>query len=229
MSRCTIEDESLLRSLFFNQSTIWSETSKLPDELSPDQVLEDAKYPGMGIKDLHNQGVTGKDVHVAAIDQCMGKSLDHPEYKDSIVEFKSFFPEDIINSNKYSGTSYHGPFVTGLLSGKATGIAPEVEVPAIGDAKYFADALDYITEKNKSLPQEQKIRIVSVSSAPSATAGNTMENGELWEQALVRAKQNDILVLDTKDSIQSCYLDYKYLDNVSKCFFRRINYKKFTR
>lgn len=85
-------------------------------------------------------------------------------------------------------------FVTGLLVGKNTGIAPEAklhyfEVPIFGDAKYFADALDYITEENKSLPEGQKIRIVSVSSVPSAAYGITTKNDELWEEALKRAEQ----------------------------------------
>lgn len=223
LSRCTIKDQKVLRSLFFNQSTIWPDSSKLPSDLTPEELMESAKYPGMQIKDLHDKEITGKNVHVAIIDQCMGKALDHPEYKDAIAEFKTFFPEEIVNSDDYSGTSFHGSFVTGLLAGKNTGIAPDVklhyiEVPIFGDAKYFADALNYIIDKNQNVPDAEKIRIVSVSSAPSATAGITMKNGELWESAMKRAKENNILVLDTLESIQSCYLDYKNVDDVTKCF-----------
>lgn len=227
LSHCTIKDESVLRSLFFNSDTIWPDSSKLPENVDPKNILEDAKYPGMGMKKLHEQGITGKDVHVAIIDQGMGKSLEHPEYKDAIVEFKSFFPEEIINSENYFGTSFHGPAMSGLLAGKNTGTAPGVklhyiEVPMgnMADAKYFADAMDYIIEKNKTLDEKNKTRIVSVSSAPSATQGNTMPNGELWEQAYNRAKESGILVFDTKDNFQSCYLDYTDKDNISKCFLR---------
>ena len=227
LSRCTIKDETLLRSLFFNENTIFPDSTKLPDNIGPKQILEDSKYPGMGIKDLHNQGITGKNVHVAILDQTMGKSLDHPEYKDSIAEFKSFFPENIINSRGYSGTSFHGPFVTSLLAGKNTGVAPDVkvhymEIPmgSMSDAKYFADALDYIIEKNKSLSKDEQIRIVSVSEAPSATVGNTIPNGDLWEDAFNRARENGILVFDTKDYFQCCYLDYNNVDDISKCFLK---------
>lgn len=227
LSHCTINDESVLRSLFFNSDTVWPDSSKLPENVDPKNILEDAKYPGMGIKKLHEQGITGKDVHVAIIDQGMGKSLEHPEYKDAIVEFKSFFPEEIIKSENYFGTSFHGPAMSGLLAGKNTGTAPEVklhyiEVPMgnMADAKYFADAMDYIIEKNNTLDEKDKIRIVSVSSAPSATQGNTMPNGELWEQAYNRARESGILVFDTKDNFQSCYLDYTDKDNISKCFLR---------
>lgn len=225
LSRCDIKDESLLRSLFFNENTIWPDETKLPDGIDPKQIMEDAKYPGMGIKDLHSQGITGKNIHVAIMDQSMGKCLDHPEYKDSIVEFKSFFPEEILNSNNYGGTSFHGPFVTSLLVGKTTGVAPGVkihymEIPMgnMADAKYFADALNYIIEKNKSLSKDEQIRIVSVSEAPSATVGNTIPNGELWEDAVNRAKESGILVFDTKDCFQCCYLDYNNVDDISKCF-----------
>lgn len=227
LTHCTIKDESVLRSLFFNSDTVWPDSSKLPENVDPKKLLEEAKYPGMGIKKLHDQGITGKDVHVAIIDQAIGKSLAHPEYKDAIVEFKSFFPEEIINSENYFGTSFHGPSMSGLLAGKNTGTAPGVklhyiEVPMgnMVDAKYFADALDYIIEKNKTLDEKDKIRIVSVSAAPSATQGNTMPNGELWEQAYNRAKESGILVFDTKDIFQCCYLDYADKDNISKCFLR---------
>ena len=227
LTHCTIKDENVLRSLFFNSDTVWPDSSKLPENVDPKKLLEEAKYPGMGIKKLHDQGITGKDVHVAIIDQAIGKSLEHPEYKDAIVEFKSFFPEEIINSGNYCGTSFHGPAMSGLLVGKNTGVAPGVklhyiEVPMgnVADAKYFADALDYIIEKNKTLDEKDKIRIVSVSAAPSATQGNTIPNGELWEQAYNRAKESGILVFDTKDNFQSCYLDYTDKDNISKCFLR---------
>lgn len=54
--------------------------------------------------------------------------LDHPEYKDSIVEFKSFFPEEIINSEEYkSNGSFHGPFVISRITGKNTGVAPDIK------------------------------------------------------------------------------------------------------
>mgnify|MGYP000075969287 FL=1 len=195
----------------------------MPENISPGKILEDAKYPGMKIKDLHDRGITGKGIHVAIIDQCMGKSLEHPEYKHAISEFKSFFPEEILNSDNYFGSSFHGPAMTSLLVGKNTGIAPDVslhyiEVPMVEDAKYFADALNYIIEKNKSLSKEEQIRIVSVSAAPSATVGNTMKNGQLWEGAFKSAKENGILIFDTKDNFQSCYLDYNDVDDISKCF-----------
>lgn len=76
--------------------------------------------------------------------------------------------------------------------------------------------MNYIIDKNKTLSKNEQICIVSVSSAPSATVGNKIPNRQLWENAFNRAKENVILVIDTKDCFQSCYLDHNNIDDISK-------------
>jgi len=47
--------------------------------------LEEGKNPGLGIRDLHKRGFTGKGVKVAIIDQKL--RLTHIEYKDRIERY----------------------------------------------------------------------------------------------------------------------------------------------
>lgn len=67
--------ESLIETLWFDQSTIWSRE----DKQIADKVLELGMNPGMGIRELHAEGITGKGVTVAIIDQHL--VLDHPEFQ----------------------------------------------------------------------------------------------------------------------------------------------------
>ncbi len=95
-----------------------------------------------------------------------------------------------------------GPAVTSLLVGNQIGTAPDasvyyVDVPSwLGDAQYYADALDWIINENKKLPEEDKIRVVSVSAAPSGIWSEFTKNNEAWDAAFTRAMEAGILVLD---------------------------------
>ena len=67
--------------LSFSTSTIWPE--KLPEGFDPDAILELGKNPGLGIRDIHAQGITGKGVSIAIIDQAL--YTGHQEYKDNLM------------------------------------------------------------------------------------------------------------------------------------------------
>jgi len=59
----------------------------------------------------------------------------------------------------------HGPAVASLLVGDSIGTAPGAKIyfvaaPSwIADAKYQADALNWIIDKNNTLPEGEKIRL----------------------------------------------------------------------
>ncbi|HSL95742.1 MAG TPA: hypothetical protein VLA35_07490, partial [Thermoleophilia bacterium] len=53
--------------------------------LVPRVRLERAKDPGLGVRDLHAQGVTGAGVSVAIIDGQLRR--DHVEYADRLVAY----------------------------------------------------------------------------------------------------------------------------------------------
>lgn len=69
------------------------------------ELMEQGKRPTLGVKSLHKEGITGKGINVAIIDQNL--LLDHPEYSEKIVEYYD------TGCNMPQGTgSMHGPAVT---------------------------------------------------------------------------------------------------------------------
>ena len=208
-------DNSLIETLWFDESTKWpaiyADTAH--------QILEQGMNPGLGIRNLHKQGITGKGVNVAIIDQNM--VLDHPEFQGKIVKYF-----DTGTKQPADEGSMHGPAVTSLLVGEAIGTAPGAKVfyaaaPTwTGDAQYYADALNWIIAENKKLPVGEKIRVVSVSAAPSGAGSPFTANNSAWDVAYERATKAGILVLDctTDHGITApCYYDLDDPDNVSKC------------
>jgi subtilisin family serine protease len=173
--------------------------------------------PGLGIRVLHDQGLTGEGVAVAIIDQPLYQ--DHPEFAGKIRMYRDFCCE--------SDTSMHGPAVTSLLVGENCGTAPGASVyyaaaPSwLADATYYADALDWLVSVIKELPEGQKIRVVSVSAILSGE-GSEFANGDAWDEAVTNAEKEGILVLDgTRDSVHGivapCYYDPADPENVKKC------------
>jgi subtilisin family serine protease len=182
----------ILPTLKFNQKTIWPDASRMPAGLSPDELLQAAMNPGLGVRELHRLGITGLNVRVAIIDQPM--YLDHPEFAGKIAAY--------YDTGCRSDSSMHGPAVTSLLVGTATGTAPEAVVyfaaaPSwLADTEYCARALEWILEENRKLPPESKIRVVSVSAAPSGPGSPFMQNQERWDRVTAAAEAEGMLVLD---------------------------------
>jgi len=96
----------------------------------------------------------------------------------------------------------HGPAVTSLLVGTNCGTAPDAQVfyAAVPswkrDTVYEAKALEWIIEQNKKLPAGQKIRVVSVSAAPSGPGAPRDKNQYMWDLVCARAEAAGLLVLD---------------------------------
>lgn len=211
-----IPDEKMIESLWFNKYTKW------PDQVSShtaEDILEKGKNPGLGVKELHTQGITGEGITVAIIDQNL--ILDHPEFAGKIVKYF----DTGSNRPEFEG-SMHAPAVTSLLVGNEIGTAPGAKVyftvaPSwTGDAKYFADALNWIIEENEKLAAGEKIRVVSVSAAPSGEGSPFTKNNDAWEKAYERATEAGILVLDctsTHGLTEVCILDLNDPEDVSKC------------
>jgi len=56
----------------FDSLTSWPPAGKLPAGFSVQQTMEMGKDPGLGIRDLHAKGITGRGVGIAIIDQPYG-------------------------------------------------------------------------------------------------------------------------------------------------------------
>jgi len=207
--------------LWFNEKTIFPSKDKMPadEKFQPEYILEAGKNPGLGVRALHEQGITGKGVNVAIIDQPM--FIDHPEYKDKITEYTNM---------DESETSMHGPGVTSLLVGENIGTAPGAKVYYYAaefikdgdkwDATAYATALDMIVEKNENLPSGEKIKVVSISAAPTPLNGSMWINGEKYLASVKKAQEAGILVLDCSDEfgiIGACGYDFDSPEDVTLC------------
>ena len=184
-----------------------------------EQIMEKAKNPGLGIRSLHKQGITGKGVNTAIIDQNLpGK---HPEYVGKITKYKDFGCKQSKNRG-----SMHAPGVLSLLAGNTIGTAPDAQVFLAAtpswtrDAKYPAEALLWIIKESHRLPKENKIRVVSLSGAPSGPGTPFTKNNQEWDEAVKVAEQEGIIVLDcTNDHgfIGPSYYDSNNPEDVKKC------------
>lgn len=180
--------------------------------------MERGKNPGLGVRALHEQGITGEGVTVAIIDYPM--YLDHPEFAEKIEQYKAFDCD--------SDSSMHGPAVASLLVGETVGTAPGARLyygatpDGSRDSQYFADALLWIVEENAKLPEGEKIRAVSVSAGPSGEASPFVYNHEAWEEAVAAALEAGISVLDCRaDAVTGFilpgYYDVGAPEEVSRC------------
>lgn len=204
--------------LWFNETTVWPKASRMPSGRSPQTILSEGMNPGLGVRELHRQGVTGKGVNVAIIDLPM--YADHPEFAGKVIAY-----HDLGCGSQES--SMHGSSVTSLLIGANCGSAPDARVYYAAtpggslDAMYDAKALDWVVEQNSRLPTGDKIRLVSVSAIPSGLGAMRTKNTKMWDEACARAEAAGIMVLDgtrtSRGFVGPCWYDPNDPENVSKC------------
>ncbi len=202
----------------FNNKTKFPDTDKLPKNFNPTEVLENGKNPGLGIKNLHKQGITGKGITIAIIDQLL--DTQHQEYKDNLIHYENFgYPETY-------KASMHGTAVSSILCGKTTGVvAPDVklvyfaanqlkgqdgETGIIQNEEHsvyfsnYAKALRKILEINKTLSAKDKISAVSIS------WGMLSENQEC-KKLIQQLKDSGVFVITT-DLYKTYGLDFITID-----------------
>ena len=132
--------------------------------------METGKDPGLGIRALHQQGITGKGIGVAIIDQTL--LVDHVEYGDRVRVYEE--GGDVTGG--WLQTSMHGPAVASIAVGESVGVTPEANLYFVASGGCNRDvntqSLDYsciardilrIVEINKGLPPDQEIRVLSIS------------------------------------------------------------------
>jgi serine protease AprX len=214
---CHLRDAGdILDTLGFNQETLWPPPERLPEGFNPKTLLQEGMNPGLGVMALHAQGITGAGVHVGLIDQPL--RLDHPEYDEKIVSYYA------LDCGPHK-SSMHGPGMASELVGNRCGTAPGASLHVVAvpswkaDASYYAQALDRFIAYNESVPKDQRIRVVSVSAQPSGE-GSVYKNQSLWDEAVQRAQDKGILVLDCTwqhGFVSLCWLDPKNRESVEAC------------
>lgn len=123
--------------------------------------LERGRNPGLGVRALHAQGITGAGVQVAIVDGQIRR--DHVEFADRIVAYEEL--------DDFGGRPFdrHGPAMTSLLVGRSIGVAPGAELHyfALDFARLtperMAAAIGHVVERNRTLQPAQRVRLLSMS------------------------------------------------------------------
>lgn len=190
-----IETGSLLETTF-DTSTVWPD--EMPQYFVPTTILEAGKNPGLGVRSIHSQGITGKGIGIAIIDEA--PLLTHESYKDQIKLYETL--------NYYGQEStFHGTAVTSLVAGKQNGVAPDASIYYIASSftdydndtgsyklnlNHMGDAIERVLEINKSLPQNQKIRVLMIASDYNNYNG---EDEKRVDEVIARADKEGIFVV----------------------------------
>lgn len=182
-----------LHELSFNTMTVWPD--QLPEGFDPDKILEIGKNPGLGIRDLHEAGITGAGVGIAMIDKPL--LTGHEQYADQLMYYEKIHCAG-------GGARMHGSNMASIAVGKDIGVAPDAKLyfiasdcahyygtTGVKDASVMADCILRVLEINRYLPDGEKIRVISFSMEYS---GNDTGFWELID-AIERAKAENIFVV----------------------------------
>ena len=199
----------------FNEDTVWPKGDKMPKNFNPKKVLERAKNPGLGIRDLHKEGIDGSGISIGVIDQPI--YISHPEYAERIVEYKEFGESSIVGSSLGTGTM-------SILAGKDCGVAPGCSVyyAAVAaeklDVYFYSEAVKWFVELNKTLEKDKQIKIIVVPVRLDGDDTPYKENNGLWQEALDNAEKAGIIVYDcsVRNRFGACYIDSNDADDFKK-------------
>ncbi len=189
LARLDLRDQGdFLRSMNFDNQTEWPALAKMPPGFDPGELLFAHMTPGLGVRRLQTRGITGKGVGVAIIDQPL--LLGHEEYTGRIARYDA---TGLVGMEP----QMHGSPIASILVGKNLGVAPEAALSYFavpmwkGDNQVYADVLRKIFELNKTLPPEERIRVVSISTGMFSRQPHYEE----WKAALAEADSLGILVV----------------------------------
>jgi len=153
---------------YFDTTTRWPSKDKMAKDYNPKEILDMGKDPGLEVRKLHKQGITGKSIGIAIFDSPLKNK--HEEYYDRIKHYEELF-------NPGTDSLIHGPAVTSIAAGKTVGVAPKADIyyfavnntytdksgnPRL-DFEKVAIAIDKVIELNKELPNNKKIKVISMS------------------------------------------------------------------
>ncbi len=151
----------------FDNYTRWPSADRLPEGFDPAGILAKGSDPGLGLRALHAQGVTGRGVGIGIIDVPL--LLDHREYAAQLR-----WHESLLEVLRPLPASLHGPAVASIAVGRTVGVAPEADLYFIATSfdgprplflmpHLFAQAIRRFVDINRALPTNRKIRAISLS------------------------------------------------------------------
>jgi serine protease AprX len=180
---------SLLEARPFDSRTQWPGKDKLPEDFDPARRLEEGEHPGLGIESLHKQGIDGRGIGIAIIDQPLLK--EHEEYAGRLKQYEAIDVEGV-------PVKMHGAPVCSIAVGARCGVAPQATLYYYAnppwkwlDNKPWAELLEKIVESDKTRSDGPRIRVVSI----SLGAFSERPNFDLWKAAVDKANRSGILVV----------------------------------
>lgn len=195
----------LLEEMRFDSRTKWPEPNRMPKGFDPVRLLDEGKNPGLGIRGLHKQGIDGRGVGIAILDQRLLKN--HVEYADRILQYEEVGVDDD------APPQMHGPPIVSIAVGKDCRVAPKafvfyyaMEATFMPDNAIYCDIIDKIIEHNENASTSERIRVVNISAGISSEKPNFTR----WQETQRKAHQLGILVVTTT----SPYLDYGRLNHI---------------
>lgn len=184
----------------FDDRTVWPDGDMLPDGFDWELVMELGKSPGLSVRKLHERGLTGRGVGIAFIDQPL--LTEHAEYAERLQLYEAY-------EQPYGfRASMHGAAVASIAAGSTLGVAPEADLyfittrlgtrdnstgAYVRDFTTTAEAIHRVIEINAQLPEERRIRVLSLSVGWSPS-----EPGyEAMEAAVAAARAAGIFVVSS--------------------------------
>ena len=110
------DEGDYLKSKDFDSLTQWPGLEKLPAGFDPKRLLEEGKNPGLGIRALHKEGINGKGVGIAILDQPL--LLGHEQYASRLIRYDA-------TRASWLSPQFHGSPIAGIAVGKTCGVAPK--------------------------------------------------------------------------------------------------------
>jgi hypothetical protein len=176
----------------YDSQTIWPPKDRMPPTFDPSQILELGKNPGLGVRKLHAQGITGRGIGIGIVDMTL--LTRHSEYAGQ----NKWYEE--INVWGAPPAQMHGPAVASIAVGKTVGVAPEADLYFVGFGDnlrnlpflphYYAQGVRRLLQLNRHLPKEHRIRAISLSFGP----GPGLLGYESFISAIKEAEADGIFV-----------------------------------
>lgn len=180
----------LLEGMPFDNLTLWPKSGLLPAGFDPKRRLEWGKNPGLGVRSLHQEGINGSGVGIAIIDKPLLRG--HIEYADRIKSYHAIEVEGV-------DIDFHGSGVCSIAVGKTCGVAPLANLHYYAtpspkwqdDNRPWAKTVEQILERNRDLPQAEKVRVIS----KSAGQFSVREYYRQWQAVVDEANRRGVLVV----------------------------------
>jgi len=126
----------LLGTLPFDSRTIWPTADRMPEGFDPASILEEGKNPGLGVQKLHKEGIDGRGVGIAIIDQPLLR--DHFEYKDRIVHLEQV-DVNAVPTWKWQNCKPYCDVIDKIIElGASKGVTEKIRVVSISEGMFSA-------------------------------------------------------------------------------------------